>query len=329
MFHSKNSSFCLDFELIKSLNFDKLQEYFCLIEDKSEFCKYLIHLTSTSPSVSLIKILSSILNLSSNYQLRDELTAYFGLPIFTKLSEVKLNYEIELCQDPRLLEAVRNISKSLDNPLVSLQAGFAKIFLQNILNSSDMCFVEEAIKFVTLLLAQPSCRRFLKPLLEDILFASVIKYKGVNQEILLDFESIFYFPIDEISGVYYESREEYVAAHFSKVRSLQIKLFGHFPGLELLAKASQNSFIAYGNIIQIIGNFDAAQICQILFQIGLDGFSRELSSNVLIDAIASHLLLRAHQNFDSSSIFPTEVKTPFCILTVLFLCRRIYSSKPS
>lgn len=292
------------------MNFDKLQDYFETIVEKGEFCRNLIQLTSTEPSsLSLIKIISAIFRLPTIFQLREEILTYFGLPIFSKLSEAKLKYEVELCQDPRLLEAVENISKSLgDSAALQLQADCFSNFVKIILNSPDLEFVEEAVKFVTLLLAQPSCRRFIKPLLEDILFGSLIKYKGVNPDILQDFENVIYFPIEEVSGVYYESYEDYVSAHYSKVRSLQTKLF-NFPELQVLAKASQNSFISCGNIIQNIGSMNVSQLHQVLLQMGFNGYSTELPANILIDAIASSLVLRQNVHQGTTSIFPTEVKS--------------------
>lgn len=278
--------------------------------EKGEFCRNLIQLTSTEPSsLSLIKIISAIFQLPTIFELREEILTYFGLPIFSKLSEAKLKYEVELCQDPRLLEAVENISKSLNDPSLQLQAEFILNFVKIILNSSNLEFVEAAVKFVTLLLAQPSFRRFIKPLLEDILFGSLIKYKGVNPDILQDFEAVFYFSIEEVSGVYYESYEDYVAAHYLKVRSLQTKLF-EFPELQSLAKASQSTFSSYGTIIQNIGAMNSPQLHQILLQMGLNGYSKELPGNILIDAIASSLVLRqnVHHNQSTASIFPTEVK---------------------
>lgn len=278
--------------------------------EKGEFCRNLIQLTSTEPSsLSFIKIVSAIFQLPTIFQLREEILTYFGLPIFAKLSEAKLKYEVELCQEPRLLEAVENISKSLgDSAALQLQAECFSNFVKIILNTSDLEFVEEAIKFVTLLLAQPSCRRFIKPLLEDILFGSLIKYKGVNPDILHDFDNVIYFPIEEVSGVYYESYEDYVSAHYLKVRSLQTKLF-NFPELQVLAKASQSSFISYGNIIQNIGCMNVSQLHQVLLEMGFNGYSTELPANILIDAIASGLVLRQNIHQGTTSIFPTEVKS--------------------
>lgn len=316
-----NISFHLDFNAIKSLSFEKLQEYFDSIHDKNDFCQHLIKLTLVEPSISLLRIMSSLFQFPTNFVLREEILSYFGLPVFIKLSEAKFKYEVELCQDPRLLEAVENISKNLSDSSLHLQAEFSLKFALAILNSSDLEFIEEAIKFVTLLLSQPSCRRFLKPLLEDILFGSIIKFKGVNQETLQDFENVLYFPIDEVSGVYYESYEEYVASHFSKVRTLQTKLL-NVPELGAFAKSSQSSFISYGNISQAIGNLDVKLIQQILLQIGIDGYSRELPKNVLIDAIASHLVLRPNTQSNVFSIFPTEVlirnRDSFLILFICF-----------
>ena len=299
-------SFHLDFNMIKGLNFEKLQEYFDSIHDKNDFCQQLIKLTLAEPSISLLKIMSSLFQFPTNFQLREEIVSYFGLPAFVKLSETKLKYEVELCQDPRLLEAVENISNNLSDSPLKLQTEFPLKFALAILNSSDLEFIEEAVKFVTLLLSQPSCRRFLKPLLEDILFGSIMKFKGVNQEVFQDFENVFYFPIDEVSGVYYESYEEYVALHFSKVRTLQEKLL-NIPELGAFAKSSQSSFISYGNIAQAIGNLNVELIQQILLQIGIDGYSRDLPKNVLIDAIASQLVLRPNTQSNVFSIFPTEV----------------------
>jgi hypothetical protein len=242
--------------------------------------------------------------------LREEFLVYFGLPMFSKLSEAKLQYEVENCQDSRLLEAVENIKKSMDNSdsSLQLQTKFFSKFVQIILNSFDLEYVEEAIKFITILLAQPSCRRFIRPLLEDTLFGSVIKYKNIQQDILQDFENVFYFPIDEVCGVYYEYYEDFVVSHFLKVRSLQTKLFS-FPGFELISRASQNTFMSYGNILQSISALNTSQLNQILFQIGIDGYSQELADNILIDAIASHLFLRqnVHVHLSSASIYPTEV----------------------
>ena len=308
-----------------------MHEYFDLIQETSGFCRHLIKLILAEPSASLIRILSATFQFPTSFQLREEILMYFGLPAFVKLSNAKLKYEIELCQDPRLLEAVKNISNNLSDSSLHLQAEFLLQFLLIILNSTDIQFIDEAIKLVTVLLAQPSCRKFLKPLLEDILFGSIIKYKGLNQDILQDFENVLYFPINEVTGVYYESYEEYVASHFAKVKSLQSKLMNSSEP-NLLAKTSHSNFFTYGSITQAIEPLQLDHIHEILLQIGINGYSRDLPKNILIDAIASYLVLRPNIRLTSFSIFPTEVIIFMCpfsnaLISLSSLFRRICSPK--
>lgn len=296
---------------MNELKFEKLLEYFNAIEDKEEFSLKLIQKASLDNSVDSIKVLISIFKLPANFQLREEVMSFFGFPLFANLSDIKVKHEVELCQDSRLLEAVKNISNSISEDLnLRLQSEFFFKFINQVLNSSHIEFIQEALKFITLLLAQPSCRRFVKPLLEDVLFGSIIKYKGVDQFILQDFEEVFYFSIDEVSGVYFEAFEEYAASHFSKVRDLQSKLL-NFPELEGFAKSSQKCFLSYEGITQAIAYLSVNNLHSIIFHLGIDGYSRELPNNVLIDYIAGNLVLRPNFSSNHASIFPTEVKITF------------------
>lgn len=249
-----------------------------------------------------------------DFKLREEVMGYFGLPIFTELSEKKLKHETEACQEPRLEEAVANISSSLideSNSFLKVQANFFKDFIDIFFESNDPEYIESSLELIILLLLQPSCRRFVKPLLEDLLFPSLVKFKiQNNSKLLAEFENVFFFPINELSGVYYESFTEYISAHFSKIRNFQSKLLESnniFPitGLPL------NSFTDYQQISNSLIQLSNDQLVSVLSTMGCAGFKKETPREVLIDSICSNLVLRKANFNESFSVFPTEVKLFF------------------
>ena len=243
------------------------------------------------------------------FKLREKVLGYFGLPIFTKLSEKKLKHEIEFCQDPRLEEAVTNISLSLKNEsnvVLKVQADFFHKFIIKVLTSDNLEFIKSSLELVILLLLQPSCRRFIKPLLEDVLFPSLIKLKISNSNLMKEFENVFFFPMDERFGVHYETYEEYISSHFSKVRYFQSKVLES--NLELPIKDLPLS--SFGNYFQISSSLmqlSNENLTTVLAIFGNSGFKKETPRECLIDSIASTLVLRESNFKESFTVFPTEV----------------------
>ena len=245
-----------------------------------------------------------------NEILKEEILSYFGLPIFIKLSETRLQYEINLCQDKRLAKAVSNIIDSLGNgdkdEPVRFQAECPTLFIKSVISSTDMEFTTMGIKLIILLLLQPSCRRFVKPFLEDNLFISHVKTKISDLKLLHELETAFFYPIDEFSGVYFNSHEEYIYSHFSKIRTLQAKILDH-QELTSLSRMALSTFSSYDKIYQAIIILSPELLKLILVNMGCAGFPMDLSNSVLLDAIAGSLVLRQPLKFDSISTFPTEV----------------------
>ena len=286
-----------------------MQEAIESINDPSVFCRALFQSASNEPSKEALKLIYQILQIKTSLKLREEALEYFGLPIFTKLSEIRLKQEIESCQDSRLEEAVSNISSSLNdekNFILNVKSKYFNNFIENILNSSNLEYIEVSVELIILLLLQPSCRRFVKPLLEDKLFLSFIKLKLANYNLISELEDAFFFPIDEISGVYYESQEEFISAHFSKIRNFQTKLF-EFDELSLISKHPLNSFNNFQNICNSLNQLSDKHLEKLLFIIGCAGFAKDTPRHVLIDAIASNLFLRNPSTETIFSVYPTEV----------------------
>lgn len=280
------------------------------INDPSKFCQVLFHSALNEPSILFIKLVYQVLQMKIDFNFRDEVLGYFGIPIFTKLSQTRLKYEIESCHDPRLEEAVANISSSLNdknNLILKDQADYFNSFIESVLSSNDPEYIQSSLELIILLLLQPSCRRFIKPVLEDKLFPSVIKFKIQNLTLLSEFESVFFFPIDEVSGIYYESLEEHVSAHFTKICKFQSKLLDS-KDIFSINTLPLNSFTDYQQICNSLSQLSHKQLVSILFTMGCASFVMETPREILIDSIASNLVLRKTPSKESFSVFPTEVK---------------------
>ena len=301
----------LDFELLSKFSHDKLKTNLEGVKDPAFFVKALFETIIKEPSASLIKIIHATFLIQNNFLIKEEVQAYFGLPIFANLSEARLLHEIDLCQDQRLGEAVSNVSSALNignDPLIIGHKSFFFNFIELVKVSIDVEFVEASLELLTLLLLQPSCRRFVKPLMEDSLFLSFIKSKMTNNIFIDELESVFYYPIDEISGVSFNSPEEYTFTHFSKIRSLQAKILD-IPELSPLARMPLNYFTASSRIFQCLIQLPSDSLRLILLKMGCAGFPQNFSNEVLIDAITMTLLLRSINSTDDCCVFPTEVIT--------------------
>lgn len=247
----------------------------------------------------------------ANTALKDELMSYFGLPIFTSLSETKLNYEVELCNDKRLSEAIQNVSERMKTDAdLALQADFFSKFVYCILSSKDSECFECAMKILTILLLQPSSRRFTKPVLEDRLFISIIKQKWDQQLNISDLENVFYSPIDEVSGIFYEQKEEYVAAHFQKIRNLQMKLL-NYSELASFSEIPLSSFKSIEQFLPALCQFSPDNLKVILSHMGIAGYPTDIPVPILVDCISSSLVLRSPMSNDNLCAYPTEVPLHF------------------
>lgn len=306
-----------------NLPFESLQETIKNVNNAEKFCQFLFTSALTQPSTNFIRLIYQVLQMKIDLKFRDEVLGYFGISIFTKLSETKLKHEIESCQDPRLHEAVSNISSALNdekNLILKVQAQFFDNFIYTVVSSNDVEYIESSLELIVLLLLQPSCRRFIKPYLEDKLFPSLIKLKIHNLNLFSEFENVFFFPIDEISGVYYESHEDYISSHFSKIRDFQSKLL-ESNDLSLIATLPLNYFIDYQQIYNVSSKLSDKQLIAILCTLGCAGFEMETPREVLIDAISSNLVLRKSFLSQSFSVFPTEVNKHFFYIKVYLFYR--------
>lgn len=292
---------------MKDATFETAREFLENVSNPVDFCKVLVQATIKDPTSSIMKINYQMFQIHSNNSLKDEYMSYFGLPIFTTLSDTKLNYEIEICQDPRLAEAVSNVSSQLNkDEHLSLQAQLFPNLISRIVFSDDAEFVETGVKIVIVLLLQPSTRRFVRPFVEDSLFLSIIKQKWVNNGFISDIEDAFYFPMDEINGFFYEKEEDYVAGHFLKIRTLQSKLLKNLD-FAALSQMPLGSFVSIEQISPVIAQFSKQNLSAIIELMGVSGYPQDIHPSVLIDAIASSLVLRSIKVNKNVCAFPTEV----------------------
>lgn len=301
-----------DFSSLLNLKGEDIFEFFNSLNNPHEFVKSLVQDIIQNDSFAAVQVMHSTFLMHRNLILKEEIQNYFGLPIFVKLSEARLASELEICEDSRLAEAVLNISTSIKNGndlLLSEQADFFSTFIHKLLNSNSISeeFIHGSVKLIIILLLQPSCRRFVKPFLEDVLFISCIKTKVTNQALLNELMEVFYYPIDESTGIYYESYEEYVTDHSKKIRSIQSKLLGNTELIPIVGNCFNFIYAAPERIYQVIQQVPSHLLNEILFLMGFDGFSRELDDSILVDAIVSNLIFRGSNLNRSIANFPTEV----------------------
>ncbi len=285
-------------------------EYLTCIENSFEFCKSLFTAFSSTPSTSSIRVIYHALHIQTNFNLKEEILSYFGLPIFVKLSESRLKHEIETSHDERLKQAVLNISSALSNGndlRLKIQAGAFQKLVDSLLVANDEQFIKSGLELTILLLLQPSCRRFIKPFLEDILFVSVIKVKFHDMKLIQELENVYYFPIDEQNGVSFGSQEEYVSAHFTIIRSLQFKLL-EYHECSHFTQIPSSVFDSREQIYQALISSSQDGLHLILSRMGCAGYSKDLSRDILLNAIIESLVLRNPLKIESIPIFPTEVR---------------------
>lgn len=291
-----------------NLPIEKLREALENMVDPAKFCQVLFQTALNETTEDSIKLIFQTLLLGISFKLKEEISGYFSLPIFTKLSVPRLKFEIESCQDIKLEEAVVNISAMLNeenNIVLKLQAEFFNRFIDIVLKSNDSEYIGESLRLIALLLLQPSFRRFIKPLLEDRLFLSSIKFAYSGTDLIRELESIFFYPIDELSGVNFESSEDYISAQYAKIRNIQ-EILLEFDELSSIAKLPLNAFNNYQQISSSINQLTDLQIGTVLSSMGSSGYPEGTPREVLIDSIASGLLLRTSST-EHFSVFPTEV----------------------
>lgn len=296
--------------MASSLSNDELFSYLESISSSPEFCKSLFSTLMTSPSSSILRIIYSALHIQKNYALKEEIISYFGLPIFTQLSDMRKFHEFEISLDERLKQAVSNISsimmKSNNDSNLKLQSELFPKILDYLIISDDRDFIEIGLKLLIILLLQPSCRKFCRPLIADTLFLSVMKSKLGNLNLLQELYTVFFYPINEVNGVQFESHEEYVAAHFSKIRSLQSKFHGN-PSITSLSKLSSINFNSREKIYLCLSTLSPECLNDILSIMGCSSYSKDLAREILVDSIIDNLVLRQLFTNENISAFPTEV----------------------
>ena len=299
-------------------------DFFNSLGNPHEFVKSLVKEIIQNDSFVAVQVMHSSFLMHQNLILKEEIQNFFGLPIFVKLSEARLANEVEICEDSRLADAVLNIStiiKSGNDILLSEQADFFFTFVHKLLNSNSINeeFIHSSIKLIIILLLQPSCRRFVKPFLEDVLFISCIKIKVNNQALINELMEVFYYPINESTGIYYESPEEYVNDHSKKIRSIQSKLLGNPELIPIVRNCFNFIYTAPEKINQVIQQVPSHLLLEILLTMGFNGFSRELDDSVLVDAIVSNLIFRSSNLCKRIANFPTEVKSYIFSFNILLI----------
>lgn len=295
-------------EKLSSFNFEQFTEFMERVTNVEEFCQSIFHSALNDCSPLILKIIYQMFQIHSNFALNDELMSFFGLPVFVTLSESRLNYEIHSCQDQRLSEALKNVSNELKtDKTLHFRSQFFFKFVEIVLKSKDIEIVDFAIKIFLILLHQPSSRRFIKPILEDTLAISILKQKWFDQLNIGRLEDSFYFPIDEMSGIYYENNDEYIDVQFKTIRNLQAKLLNNSE-LDAFTNIPLNSFCSIENIMNTLCNISCVNLKLILSNMGVAGYSNDVNTSVLIDHISSSLLLRSNISSECISAYPTEVK---------------------
>lgn len=252
-----------------------------------------------------VRLLCSMLTIHKNVALRDEIQSYFTVPVFAKLSESRLLIEAELCQDSRLVQAVKLIKFDKDT-LLTKKTTFLYDLINCLVVSKDEIFITESIKLISSLLSQPSFRRFVKPLLQDTLFLSQIKSKCTDINIYSELEYIFFYPINEVSGVFFENRDEYIKHHFIKLKNYRENTL-KFAELDLFSYMPEECFLDSFKFKAIISQLSKVQLRLILSAMGCANFSDTLTESVMIEYILLEHIIRVDYFKEHKNVLPTEV----------------------
>jgi len=289
------------------------------IENPIIFVETLLDNVLTTSDPAYVRLSCAILKVHSNCGLREEFQSYFSLPIFANISDTRLSMEIELFEDHRLSIAVDSIKTGSDIA-IQKKASFFWKFLANIFSSTDNCLLLEYMQFINLLLLQPSLRRFIKPALEDVLFIARMKSKCLDMAVISELEYIFFYPINEITGVYFESEEEFVKNHFMKLNSYKKSLI-EIHDLDAISNVSEDFILTPGKLSMLLSQFSHEQLRIILSAMGCANFPETLEKHFLIESISLEFCLRSHYFKKYISSFPDEVSTYTCSfkLFIMFL----------
>lgn len=311
-----------NFDDLAVLSHEDLMYFLSTVTEVPQFVDYALSEIIKSNSLSALKITASSFLMHQNSSLRSHFQEYFGLPIFTNLSQIRLSHEIENSDDKRLQEAVLNISTLIKNDplgLISKQANWLKDFVRQVLDSSDPFFINDSIKFFCILLLQPSCRRFVRSFMEDTLFISTIKTKHCNSSTLTEFDSIYFYNFNEVLGVNFASADQMISEHSLRLKLFQSRLLDE-PELNAFSQLSYLDLMRPHIMASLLASHSIYQLGLVLNALGNASFEvSKLDSQIAIDYIVSSLVLRPFHTASISTVYPTEVTISFHSIFQIFI----------
>ena len=268
------------------------------VTDYHAFSSELISNLLSKPSAELIQLLSASLTLHSNKSLYIEVGEYFGMPLLKQLSEVRLSYEI--ANNDKLSEFVSVQSRSED---FLQKSSFLPSLVKALLPRPELH--PHFLNLVTVLLLQPSLRRFVKPFLEDSLVLQQFHFDS-----LTELDRIWHYPINEFTGVYFESPEEHFQSRFAFIQQFHSELLksGRMSGL---AKLSTIELVTCALHLR---SLTVDELTFILNLLHCGNFPKDMSKESYIQAVVS--LLSCPTLNEPSRAFDPLTVTPVLPLTI-------------
>lgn len=264
------------------------------VSNCQEFVRELTERILKEPSTHLLQLLTTALTLHSNQALRTGLTEYFGLPLLKQLSESRFNYEASVNQNLAEITFLDGSSEEFVQ-----KSTFFPALIKSILPKSELHPLFLNLLIVVLL--QPSIRRFVKPFLEDSLVLQQFNFSSVP-----DVERLIHYPINENTGVYFETPEEHFQAKFHFVQEFHSELLKSGKCTQL----AKLSTIELTKCPPLLADLSLEELKFVLNLLHCGNVPNEISKEALIQEISALLQCPSIEQ-------PSAVFNPFSTIPVL------------
>ena len=256
------------------------------ISNVTEFTEELVSRILKQPTVELMQILTSTITLHSNQPLRSQVAEFFGPPLLHQLSQVRKEYESRF--NPEFF------SVNMDS---NAKTKFFPHLVETLLPIPELH--PHFLNLLVVILLQPSLRRFVKPFLEDSLILQRFSYNGLSE-----LERLMHYPINEVTGVYFDSPEEHFQFRYAFIQEFHSQLI-QSGRLKNLASLSTIEFTNCSAQLQSLSKEDLIFVLKLLH---CQNFPVDSSKELFIDAILSMLycppLESQPQSFNPFAVLP-------------------------
>ena len=304
----------IDIQCLINLTIDEQLDAFHSVSDVSKFCGNVLSFFMREPSLKSLGTLINLFLIHGNSALHEEYLEYFSLPIFINLSTQRLEIEQENSANLNFTELLANLklkilSSGSDDEFMHLKTSFLPSFINFLISCQSVDIAELGIEFLKIILIQPSCRRFVKPYLEDMLLITQLKQRSVQIKNVVELEKIYFYPIDDNNGVPYPCVEDYIKAHSTKVSNLQKKVTDTTYTVSLFSQVPTRIFASPRELYATLKNLSVDDMKVILGKLGCASFPNEIPHSALVEAICNLTILRIDSFVNLKSALPDEVFT--------------------